>query len=92
MREFVDISKLTIEELDEIKHLSSALSITFDEALYKWMNKNPGRAKILGELKNGEIIKEDISEEGIKTVKGLEALSKIIKEALENNEERKESE
>lgn len=87
MSYFIDLSKLTKEDLDEIDHLASALSLNFGQALYKWINENPGKAKVLGEIKNGEIIKNEINENGVKEYKGNDALIRIIKEALEKKNE-----
>lgn len=83
---FIDVSNLTLEDLNEIQHLASALSISFSQALNKFIEENPSKARVVGEFKNKECIKDEISMEGIKETKGSEALAKIINDVLNRKE------
>ena len=84
-KEFLDLSMLTLSDLEEIGHLQKALSLSFGEALKKWGDENPNKVKSLGLLKDNEIIAHDINEDGVKELKGGEALIKIINDALNKN-------
>ena len=81
-KDFWDINSLTIEELDEIIHLKKSLSLTDQQAFEMWHRENPGRIKNLGSIKNNEFEVNEISEDGVKEIKGSDALLKIIKDAL----------
>ena len=81
---FLDISNLSSEDLNEIKHLMSALSIEFNEALWVYIDKNPGKVKVLGEMEDGKIIRNEINMNGVKEFNGKEALKRIIDEVIKN--------
>jgi len=85
--DFWDINSLTISELGEIIHLKKARSLTDLEAMQIWMRENPGRIKHLGSVdKNNEFVVNEISENGVKEITGMEALSKIIKTVLKDKD------
>ena len=88
MSHFLDISNLTKEDFEEIRHIASALSISFNKAMWKYMNKNPGKIKVLGEVKNGKIIRDEIDENGVKEYTGEDALKRIIKEVMDKKKDK----
>jgi len=91
MSYFLDISKLTNEDLDEIKHLARAFNLNFNQAMWRWMNKNPDKINVLGEMKNGEFIRDEINEDGVKEFRGKEGIVRMIKQVLKNKEKNNEN-
>jgi len=83
---FLDISRLTKEDWEEIKHLSSALSIDFNTALWKYMHENPGKIRVLGEMKDGKITRDEITEDGVSEYTGDEAFTRMIEEVKKEKE------
>lgn len=84
---FLDISRLTKEDFTEIDDLMKTLNTDFNQALWSYMHANPGKIKVLGEMKDGEIIRDEISKEGVKEYKGQEAFDRIINEVNKNKEQ-----
>jgi len=81
--DFWDLNSLTISELEEIINIKKAFSISEDEALKRWAKQNPGRVKHLGSLnKTGEIEVNVISKDGVKEIKGMEAINHMIKSVI----------
>lgn len=77
---FWDLSKLSIEDLEEISHLASALSLDQEQAFLKWIEMNPGKVENMGELKDGEFKQEIISENGVKTNTDI---AKMLRDVIE---------
>ena len=87
MSYFLDLSKLRAKDFEEIKAIGMVFNLDFQQALHKWMNENPGKVKVLGEMKNGEIIRDEIDKDGVKEYKGKDAIIRIIREAFDRNKE-----
>jgi len=85
---FLDISKLTKEDFAEIKHLMSALSIDFNTAIWKYIYENPGKINVLGEMEDGIITRNEISEKDVSEYNGADALNRMMKEVKENKKEK----
>lgn len=81
---FLDVSKLTREDFEKIKKYERDFEITFDKAMYLFMENNPGKIQVLGEMKDGEVIRDEISIEGVREYKGTEALNKILEQVRKN--------
>lgn len=90
-KELFDLSKLSNEDLDEIIHLQKALSLGPHEALMKWSAENPGKVRSLGQFKNGEFISHEITDSGVKEIKGGEGLKKVIDDLLNKKEDDKDA-
>jgi len=83
MMNFWDLNSLTVTELQEIIHLKKSLSLTEEEAMMRWMKENPGRIKNLGHFDGKEFESNEITKDGIKELKGSEALNKMINDVME---------
>lgn len=90
MQYFLDLSNLTVEDIEEIKHLAAALNIDFQQALHKYMDEHPDKIKVLGEIKNGEILRDEIDENGVKEYRGKDAIIRIIESVMKNKKPKKE--
>lgn len=88
MSYFLDFSNLTKEDMQEIKHIMKALSLDFSHAIGKYMNDNSGKIKVLGEMKNGEFIRDEIDENGVHEYKGKDGISRMMKEVIKNKEKK----
>ena len=78
---FLDISKLTKEDYAEIKHLMSALSLDFNQAIWKYINDNPNKIRVIGGItEEGKIHRDEITEEGVSEYEGKEALERMFKD------------
>ena len=86
-RYFLDLSKLTEKDIEGIKAIAYAYNLEFSDALYIYTQDNPGRIKVLGEMDNGIITRDEITMDGVKEYKGLEALTKIFEEVNKNKNE-----
>jgi len=83
MLDFWDLNSLTTSELDEIINIKKAFSISEEEAMNRWSKQNPGRVKHLGSLsKTGEFEVNEISKDGVKEIKGIEAINYMIKSVI----------
>jgi len=88
MQEFLDLSNLTKKDWEDIEHMAKALSIDFNQALYKYMHENPGKIRCLGQIKNGEVTSDEITIDGVKEHKGNNALMHMFDQVLKNKEEK----
>lgn len=61
---FLDISRLTSEDWDKIRAMYAESNLELNECLYIYMNKNPGKIKVLGEMSDGIITRDEITKEG----------------------------
>ncbi len=77
-----DLSKLSSEDIDEIIHLKKALSIDDQKAFEMYAKQNPGKIRSVGKLENGELTHEDITIDGVKTLKNSDVITKIIGDIL----------
>ncbi len=83
---FLDISRLTYEDIQDIKAICRAFNLEFNEGLHRYMNENPGKVKILGELNNGIVTRNEITKDGVKEYNGQKAIKKIMDEVWKNKE------
>lgn len=89
MSYFLDFSGLTNEDYKQIKHSMATLNINFNQAIGKYMNENPGKIKVLAEVKDGKIIRDEIDENGVHEYKGQDAIRRMMGEAMQNKINRK---
>jgi len=83
MIDFWDLNSLTTSELQEIIDIKSTFNLDDEQALKRWARQNPGRVKHLGSLsREGEFEVNEISKDGVKEIKGAEALNHIINNAI----------
>lgn len=82
MSYFLNFSNLTKEDFKEIKHIMSTFSIDFKQAMGKFMNENPGKIEVLGEMKNGEFVRDEIDEHGVREFKGRDGIRRMINHVM----------
>lgn len=83
---FLDLSGLTKEDIQDIKAIGNAFNLNFNESLYKFMNENPNKVKVLGEMNNGVITRDEISIDGVKEYTGNDAICRILEQIRKNKE------
>lgn len=86
MFKFWDFSKLKDEDFEEIKAICFCRECSTTEAMEIWAEKNPGKITCLGEVKNGEIIRDEIDDNGVHEFKGQEAFNRMIDEVQNEND------
>lgn len=86
-RDFLDLNKLTKKDWEEIKAIGTAYNLNLSQALYKFMQENPGKIEHLGELRDGEVVRDEITIEGVKEYKGQDALRRMIEQIQKNKNE-----
>lgn len=50
------------------------------------MNENPNKVKVLGEMNNGVITRDEISIDGVKEYTGNDAICRILEQIRKNKE------
>jgi len=90
MSYFLDFSNLSKEDIIKIKQSMLKFNINFQQAIGKYMNDHPGKIKVLGEMKNGEFIRDEIDENGVHEYKGKDGISRMMKEVIKNKEDKGE--
>ena len=85
---FLDLSKLTKEDLKKIQKYQRDFEITFDAALYVFMQNHHGKIKVLGEMKDGVVTRDEITIDGVTEYKGTKALNKIFEQIRKNKGEK----
>lgn len=80
---FWNLFKLTAEDFDEISHLKKVLSLDDEQALFKWMEKNPGKVENMGSMnEEGKFEQEIIHKDGVKTNTDF---AQMLKDVIERN-------
>ena len=85
-KSFIDVRNMTKEDWQKVDKLMKAYGWTIQEAIGAYMLAYPEKLKVVADVKDGEIVKTDITENGVKEYKGEEALEKM-KEELEKEED-----
>ena len=88
MSYFLDLSNLTSSDIEEIKYLAKIFDITFNQAMWEWMNDNPGKITVLGETKNGEFVRDEIDENGVREYRGEDGIIRMIEQVMKNKSEK----
>jgi len=86
-KSFIDMSGLSSEDWADIDMIIKKYDFSFSQALAVFMKARPGIAKVVGEFKDGKIIRDEISMDGVREFTGQEAWERIINDVKNNNKE-----
>ena len=81
---FLDVSRLTKEDFANIKLIMQESKCDFQNVLWYYMQKFPNKIKVVGEVKDGNIIRDEITMDGVSEFKGQDALNRIVDEIHKN--------
>ncbi len=90
MSYFLDFSGLSKEDIDKLNYFQKVLGLPFNEAVGKFMQKYPGKIRVLAEMKDGEVIRDEIDKNGVTEYKGREAIARMIADMMKRKKDRED--
>ena len=85
---FIDISKFDSNDWANLKQIMIDYDITLNQALWVYMDKCPDRLRVVGEIENGKVRRDEINENGVSEFNGEEAFLRMVKDVLKDKEEK----